>query len=1751
MAFPGSTYAPPGVYTQTLFENPLSGQIDLLRIPILIGEGSELIPQSNLEVIRGSSSSVDQQVYLEDATGRAVAAVLDDGSVTLGDFDGSYTKLQVRNYPIVNGQGSGTTTNDRSSVQVRINNQPIVVRSVAGATGIIELAQAPKAGDIVRVTYFFNRTDTLITDNLSSQVTDDTAKIYGVLGIKDSSLSGSEVFSITEDSTDTLILEIDGTSLTITIPELSAGYTAQNMVTLINSAASATSLVASTIVNNQGKKALLLTADQSLKIGLGTANAVLGLVTGQETSRNKVFYTNQGPIVDGSNGGVTTTDVSDVTVKVDGVQVIPSEVNGQTRAVTLAVAPKKGAVVTIQYYFNSWQDTFDYLANINISSITQCGITANSNDYTDGADFVLSDDKVVWGTAALASSGDTSTGSEAFDDTQVTLSLVDNQIFMGLCTSVTDTSGTLPVTSTTKFQLAHQPTTGNGRNSPLGSSLFQTVANGRIDLPTNRPDLVKAYWGYGIGDAIDRGEVTVVAVDSATSTITLAEPVPVGADVFATYYYNTLTDSEYVLTCTTEGASSIGDYTVTKNDATFYNASFDISSKSGGLSVITLQFPSGSELKPDLRIEGGTPVEETVTVTFKGSMSHYAKHVVSNASPYYFVGGKSDTAQLKIDGQTSIVVSLSDSHTNGFGHPASLVCGEVAYDADSTSQTIDVDATNNTVSIDVDKVVISASIKEGTKGVEEVATALNVAAMGASFTATGGTATTIILDSAEEIVCEEDGYYVGWEVIITAHANDATLAGQKFTVTDYDGSTQTLTIADVGAAFQNNDTIYLYNPNTCPTYHGSSKFLGNFTLGGANGYHKLTIDYLGASGALQQVITIPTATYTSASEIADAIHAEIKSNATFATSDTANAQNAFSKPQIDVFGTASGEIGFKFVCHPDDASTSGGAFAFQADGTAHDDFCLIAGIDASAGGYGGEGVHIIHGPIATFLTYAVTYDLYDRLILRNRILCGGGGVPTVGSSTTAHNSLSQCKLVILAGTANSSFGLETGDYGSASAGAVVNPATLVADIGNGNQLSSGGGNTQGEAYVTFYDGEGTKAANNIFRITIDGIFCEVEFDASANGTKATIGSGDDHLSQNSISVIQQIKDALGALTDAPFGVAGSSTMATLVRREGFGIRFTSLDTSSKSKIVIGDGSANSTLGLTDGTTVMLSPTTAKELASVLMADTASAGNLIFGSGNDYQTNGVSTATPTDLASEAIIYVEEDEAGQEYLAIQSKTLGVSSSVVMESATSNDWLSFGTLIGAEDGDSAIGEGVISGFYVTSNNSDGSGSANSSVYNSGVGQDGVIGQTYVDSVTGLTFTILPRVGGGKYPGSESFQFTVSSTFTTDANYAVHLNGAEMIVSNTIGVTAGNTCVVETYERGGNQPEIGEPYSVSYLYQKESFDTQLFTKMSAIETAMGSISPENPLALASYLAILNGAVLVALKQVQKAENSTQASIASYIDSLEDIEGKIAGQVSPNVIVPLRTDNTKFLEELSKHTKLQSASTRKAERTAIVGASAGMDVKTMGLIAQSLSNTRMRIVYPDSVIVPVTDSLGQTKEYLVDGVYLAAALVGNRVAPNRDVATPWTGAQLVGFTQLGRILDAVEMNQATVQGLTILDSRPPFLRVRHGVTTDMTSILTKLPTIIQIADEVQKQCRQVLNRFVGIKFLPGVLSQIEGRMSQMMIGLVNAQIVSSFTGISATVSATDQTTAEVEVYYQPVYPLLYLVVTFNVRSSL
>lgn len=1716
MAFPGNIYAPPGVYTQTTFENPLQGVAASVRLPLLIGTGSEILFQDALEVVRGSSSSVDQRVVQEDEAGRAVVSISDAGAVTLGAFDGSLNQVQVKHFPIVTGNGTGTTATDAASVNVTVNGSPVVVLAINGAKGILTLSVTPAATDEVKVTYFFNRTDTLITDTVSDQVSPDAPLLYGEVG---------QNYSIIENVNDTLLFTVDSEdSVSVTITASPAvGWTAAQVAAFINSAATGTSLVASTAVDNLGQTVLSLTADRDIEVGNGTANTTLGLSNGTSTARNKVFYTFQRPIVDGSNGGVTTTDPADVTVKVDGTQVIPDSVDGASGAVTLPFAPEVGAVITIQYYFNSWQDTFDYLAHRGVTSVTLCGLTPDRNDYIQGADFVLKDDKILWGTAVTVEAGEHTAGGTYLDDTQVSATLVDARQYLAACSPVVNTSVSPPVENRLDFTLPLQPTTGNGRDTPLGSETYSAVANGRIDLPTDRPDLVFAYWGYSVEDALDRGRVEVTKVDSATSKITLAQPVPAGATVYATFYYNTLVDQDYSVECVTAGASGVGTYTL-KNESgtTLLTPQFD--SKSAALATVTIEFPSGSERTPDCRFEVPFTstsftgaVEEDVTVTFAAQDGTLAKYAVPSAGPYYMVTGQSDDLDINIDNLGAITTDLSDPTGNGTGFQATLVGSEVAYDADTGLTEYDIDTTNNALDFEIDGVLVQAQANTGDRtgivatdlqDIGRYALAVNSAAFG-DYTDIGGTAlvftgvptdTIMPLDTEASNVAD---YYVGWTLRVTSGAQ----IGQEGTVSAYNSGTLTITLdAAIAGAPAGGDSYVLYNPDTLPQMKGATRFLNPVVIS-ANEFDDINFRYVGSVIGTTATLTatLTAQTYASVSTLATEIQTQMNAalNADGATTAV--------PPKVSVEGDSNGRIVIKLI--PDGTDLTGGYLEFIADAAPAEDFCVLAGFDISTSG--GAQAKLLNQPIAsTFeFTGATTgQKVYDRLILKNRLI--------PGQSTDGQSVLDQCQLKVLGGTGAVQAGLTANEEGLAGIRGTIMEPTLFGEVG-----LSGGQDANGQPIVTFYADGGTTPQNNVFKITFEGTPVTIEF---TDGTGAAIAPGGS--ADVPLGPITDVNSILGQIDAA----LTASSVSGSVLQEGVGIRFRGASSAPSASLVVGTGNANSVLGFSDGDTAYRTTVAVEVLVSALMSDSS------------YTAQGLARTVRDDTNAEYLFIQSEGNAGA----------GTTSSVAFEDSIA---LRPGVGLGVVDGDGNTGEDAIDGFFVTSSDAvNGSGTANTSVLNSGTGQDGNVGQTYRDLVTGLTFTILPRSGNTSYPATATFTFKVRSEVVTDSNLPVNtLPGVELTVSNTSGVTVGDTAVVATYEKGGNQPSVGDVYYVSYEYSKQDFSTQLFTKQSAIEAAYGALSPSNPLSLAGYLALLNGAVLLAVKQVQKDTDtdadgvSDTASTAAFLAAIDDVAGATPSGLFPDVLVPLKGDSLELFQYLAQHCDIQSSIRYRAERTAICGFSAGTQPKAAGDTAQAVARSRLRLLYPDICTLSVSRADGTTDSYLLDGTYLAAAFAGNRAAPTIDVATPWTRARVFGFDSLARTLDAVEQNQTAVKGVTVFNQRQSIIEVRHGLTTDMTNVLTKTPTVITIADEVQRQARSTLDRFIGIKFLASVTGDIEGQLSNTLKTLVAAQIISAYTGVSAQVSPDDPTVAEVEAAYAPVFPLLYIVVSFNLRSSL
>lgn len=1420
---PFVTYVPPGVYTRSLTEANAANLVAGLRIPFVIGVGQEELQQIDLEQVRGSSSNQDQQIVRENVSQRFVIDDTNPNNPILGPTNGLIARFRVRNYPIVDGQGFGRTTNDARAVSVTINGSPVAVGSVQGNDGYVTLQVPPQPDDDVRCTYYFHRSDTIITDDVSEQVTPTQAIL---------TTPAFAPFTVNAGITDTFVFSIDGVEQTIVFPPSPvAGYTAAAMKSLID-AALIGGLSTLVFIDNQGREHVRLFAAQEITIGVGNANGALGFAANTTTDRNKDFRVFQRPVVDGSDGGITTTDPSKVVAKVNGVQVIPTAVDGTNGIVTFALAPAPGSTVTIEYYFNTWQDTFDYLPNTQVTSVVRCGFSPGRSDFIQDQDFVVSNPSpdvsiVHWGTSVSVASTLRTPGAELFDDTQVLPTLVDDKMYLVEATRYIDTTVVPAIVSTTKFILPAVPTTGNGRDTPLGQSTFLAITNSRIGLNTNRPDLVVVYTGRDLRDALGRPASEVIEVDSSTRIITLKTPIPPDYKAFCTFWYNRITDDTFILTNKVAGPVGSGAFEIfsTVNQANVRQIRFG--TKTGLPEIV--QWPRGVEQVPDAFLTGaGTPVDEQVTITFASDAAKNAVFTNNGAEPYSFFTTFSDMWRTILNGTTY----TSNLNTSRRGY---LVSGHVEVD--------------------------------------------------------GGGDITVPASPGNEL--------------------------------------------------------------------------------------EITIDGVELSIALT-VGAVPPATI-----VAD-INAVIDADAAF-------------------IGTAPNNLA-SFV---------------QIGGATGDVIFIIRSYSTPAALPGG-------------------FDHASAVSIRQ-------------------------------GTAENLLGFSTFQSASGSPNALNKAATIIGTNAGPFAIDAG--------------------VTDELNIRVDGIDYVITLPTGAAVATATI-----------VIAI----NAVPGLT----GVASAGTLGNLDQ-----LRLTSSTNDAGSGITILASNSLSVLGFNEGDSVGSTNVSVQELTNALN-DTAA-----------FLTDGV--AYPSEID------------GQTYLTIESLTVGAAaSSVAFVSGTGNAFNeTTGTgIVPGTSGDN--GEDARDFYTVTSNNPNGSAGT------------GAPGQTYTDTTTGLRFTILPSLVGSYTPGGF---FTMDVSTTWKVNPAIpylSVPGIELIVTDTVNVGLNDTATVRTFNPGGLEPAIGDFYYITYFFQKQDFTARLFQQFKSIEANFGPLSAENRVSLAAYLAILNGAVLVGIKQILKVPNTNQASDADFIAAIQELSIPLPGQVKPDIIVPLTT-STQVYNFLMQHCETQSNIRNQAERMGFIGFASGTSPTNAQTIARALLSNRIIAVYPDSAVITLNNEIGESFEQLVDGTFLAAALAGAVVSPAVDVATPYTRRTIQGFTRLPRVLDPVEANQTAVAGITLLEDLDPIIRVRQGLTTDMSNLLTRLPTVTQIADYVQQQSRIVLDAFVGTKFLASRTNEVEVTMTSLFNQLVQAEIVAAYTGIAAEVDPEDPTILRFEAFYQPIFPLLYLVLTFNIRARI
>lgn len=1615
MAIEGG-YAPPGVYTQTIFEDTNTNLAQLQgKVPTIIGVGKQTFQVTGSELVRGSSSTIDQRIVEEDPTGRMISDTNPDGSFVLADFDGVLTEVYVRHFPIVTGDGTGTASNTPSSVSATINGNATVIIELDGENGKVRLAEAPSQGDDVRISYFFNRTDTFVEDEvLSSQVSAFQTEIRG----------SASSFVITAE-TNTLIITCDGQTQVLTLGVDAERADSLNKVQNAINGAEIGSLVASTYVDQNGSENLILSADGHIKVGDGTANTVLGIYTNQRgTARNSTFFTTNGPIVDGSNGGVVTADVSLITVKVDNAVVQAESLDGANGSFTLVDPPKVGSAVSVSYYHNTFQDKFDYIPGRDVKSLDRVSLVASGGGdpalYAQNVDFVLSDDKIVWGTASVVSKGATQKGNTAFGSTQVSALLRDERGYLLECSPVINTSVIPSRVLANTFKLPYQPVDGTGSG-----------------IPTSNPSLIQVRTGVSFADALENPVATVVRVESATSQITLASAPPTNHKVYATFFYSILQDkfdlNAYNVTVEAVGASGLGTYNLSSGTTSFFGA--ELTAKSNDLSETVIEFPSGSETLSGTRFSSGVQVEEIITLQFGNFEETPATFFVEGSAPYYLVDTKSDTLEMTIDQQAVSVDFSAPTGGTRLGNITHHVGEVLPYTAESDNSNLGT--------------AISTSI-------------------------------TLNVDGLDLPAC--------------------TVAGDDKRVSDLvaEINTKSLTVK--------------------PTYTAMS-VMGAWSAKG-NSYKVFKFSYRGD--------TTPEATVTCTIAEADYLTAEALAGDSTILGDQAD--TGVNKALVEGIALVGPVNGLQITC-----SSVGGRLVFTLDAIPGGDtygyiefisdadpdtsFLSVAGIDGhqSTGSNGGTQTKWGFMPVAAEASVdilgngLITDPHRDRLILKNRTLIGNTYYPP---------SSLDLGLSVSTGTNLNLMGIKPSLSLVASRTSVIDKPSILLNVG-WDEVDA----FSGIPAKTMYDGSDAEDQNDTLVLVLSGFTIPVTFTSNGVGTERDISE-------------------LIATLNTDLGVHGSAHM------EGQNIRVVSAYGDTNAYIRVGAGAGNTAFNLIEGTTVSSKGVSASALVSALMSHSEEEADLADFLVSSADIN-IDDGAADKYATNAVSFIHTDAVDKQYIGFESLAVGVAS--ILDVTGGNVATTKGTGLKITTDSGSVGEAAYQGYNLSSNNPNGTGSANTSLINNGVGADGRISQTYVDSVTGFTITILPREGGIDYPvgvGS-TLTFNVSTSIKANANIPQYaIPGVSLIVSNTLDTAIGDNALVETFYRIGKEPTIGQTYYIDFTRDRSSFNTRTFTNLADVVRTYGDISLENTLSMGAFLAFSNGATALACKQIQLDTGVVEPSEDQMVTALQAIEGEIVPGLSPSVIVPLMPASTALLSAISNHCDVQSSLRYRSERRSVLGCAVGTQPRDAQALAQATGNSRVCLIYPDIANIRFTDSQGVAQSYFVGGEMIAVAVAMATSNPAIDSATPWTNRTVNGFTDLGRILDDVDANATANAGITVLKQTPQGIQVRHGLTTNMTSVLTKTPTVVQIADDVHLRVRNLCNRYIGTKFVPNTISQIEGRVNGLFKQLVRDQIISTYTGLTVNTDPNDPTGLLVDVFYKPVFPLLYIQFTFTVQGS-
>lgn len=425
---------------------------------------------------------------------------------------------------------------------------------------------------------------------------------------------------------------------------------------------------------------------------------------------------------------------------------------------------------------------------------------------------------------------------------------------------------------------------------------------------------------------------------------------------------------------------------------------------------------------------------------------------------------------------------------------------------------------------------------------------------------------------------------------------------------------------------------------------------------------------------------------------------------------------------------------------------------------------------------------------------------------------------------------------------------------------------------------------------------------------------------------------------------------------------------------------------------------------------------------------------------------------------------------------------------------------------------------------------------------------------TLTGTTNVLLSQTGIDN--ASVSVRSTGGEIFTAVTDYVLTVGGGE----DADALTLPDNVLQIKRAASGSAIDSGQNVFVSYHYtDPEYFNPVQYDNFEDIKDAYGdpinnsTSAIVSPLTLAAIIAFQNGARRVLAVPIEgDATATTREDIQAGLTTLEShpvdlvvvLPVGVTGDVDPG-------DTVLIAEDLAAHCEAMSNTGENLFRTGIIGFETSVTTAPSA-IATAVNDQRLMVAWPNSMMY-YNGFVNQTVN--IGGYYLAAAYGG--IFTSLNVREGITKKSVRGFTGIPlSVLNT--MSRATKDayssaGVAVTErTRDGRLVVRHGTTTDTSSINTREMSLVRSRDALVSMLYETFDRgqLIGTPIDADTPARIKGVATGVLEQAKLDGTIVDYSGVAVRQRSIDPTVVEIKFQYQPAYPLNYIVVVFSINLN-